>query len=880
MIFSCSGFTAGAEPEVDSEIEQLIAQMSVREKIGQMVMADFRTWNEDPENEESEAVPVTGLREELRDAIARCRFGGIILFSENCQENEQTLRLVSEMQSANLEGENDVKIPLLIAVDQEGGIVSRLGQGTRWIGNMALAATSDPGNAQTVGERIGEELSLLGINTDFSPVLDVNNNPENPVIGVRSFSDDPEVVTEYGLQFLSGLKTTGTINALKHFPGHGDVSTDSHTGFPMLEKSYEELKECELIPFQAAIDAGTDMVMTAHIQYPEIETQTYSSITTGEKVYLPATLSHTILTDILREDMGFEGVIVSDALNMAAISDNFDLDDVGRMAIEAGIDMFLMPVPVTDAQSLKALEDWMDRLIQQVEEGTIEEEKINDSVRRILTLKQEHGLLEAFDFSVSEEQVKKAVEIVGGPDNHELEWKLMQNAVTMVKNDGDFLPIQAQDGDKVLILYNYASRMASAEFARLRLVEEGFLPESVSFETMTYDPENETACLEAIADADYVIAVSLVFGMEDMDPDTEDGQASGVLDRVIEEVHEEGKQILLISAYLPYDVARYPDADAILVTYGSTAMRELPEGRSTYSVNIPAAICGAFGEYSFTGALPVIIPDISPVKTVTTDDFSMDYIKFGKGENTLVILPGLSVASVLDSADAITQAYQLLADDFTIYVFDPRNPLPENESISDMAQDVAQALQALGVDEMSVFGVSMGGMIAMELAIEHPELVQKLILGSTSADVDDAHFQTIDHWIQLAKEADTEGLFLSFGEAIYPQETFEQSKELLIDAAKSVSEEDLHRFIILAESIRGFHVLEDLNRIICPVLIIGSEDDNVVGADASLQIADHLSDKTDCEIYMYDGYGHAAYDLAPDYKERLLRFLCQPQEDE
>ena len=608
VVLLCAFPVCGAEPDTASEVDALIEQMTIREKIGQMVMADFRTWNENPEDENSEAVPVTQLREEIRDAISRDRFGGIILFAENCPENEQTLELVNDMQTANLDTDSSVQIPLMIAIDQEGGRVARLGQGTRFMGNMAIAATGDPENAETVAQRIGEELSLLGINTDFSPVLDVNDNPENPVIGTRSFSDDPEVVTEYGLSFLSGLKETGTITSLKHFPGHGDVATDSHTGFPILEKSYDELKECELIPFQAAIDAGADMVMTAHIQYPEIETQTYTSISTGEEVFLPATLSHTILTDILRGDMGFDGVIVSDALNMAAISENFDLNDIGEMAIEAGVDMFLMPVPVTDAVALQTLDEWMDALAAQVENGEIDETIVDASVRRILTLKMEHGLLGKYDPEAAEEQIPEMEETVGGTENHALEWEVMQKGVTLLKNDGELLPIEAQEGEKVLVLYSSQDRMGSAEFARLRLVEEGLLPESVSVDTMTYEPENEDACLSAIAEADYVIAVSVVSAIDDMNPETERGLKSAVLDRVIDAAHDEGKQVVLISANLPYDAARYEKADAILISYSSSPMPELPEGKNTYSVNIPAAICGVFGEYSFSGILPVNIP--------------------------------------------------------------------------------------------------------------------------------------------------------------------------------------------------------------------------------------------------------------------------------
>ena len=619
LVILCAFPVWGAQQDAASEADALLEQMTVREKIGQMVMADFRTWNENPEDENSEAVPVTELREEIRDAISRDRFGGIILFAENCPENEQTQQLISEMQTANLDTDSSVQIPLMIAIDQEGGRVTRLGQATRFMGNMAIAATGDPGNAAAVAQHIGEELSLLGFNTDFAPVLDVNNNPANPVIGTRSFSDDPDMVAEYGLSFLSGLKETGTITSLKHFPGHGDVATDSHTGFPVLRKTYDELKECELVPFRAAIEAGADMVMTAHIQYPEIETQTYTSISTGEEVYIPATLSRTILTDILRGDMGFDGVIVSDALNMAAISENFDLKDIGKMAIEAGVDMFLMPVPVTDAETLQTLDEWMDNLAAQVENGEIGEEIVDASVRRILTLKLEHGLLGDFDPEPDEKQIQEMEEKVGGTENHALEWEILQKGVTLLKNDGGMLPIEAKEGEKVLVLYSSDDRMAGAEFARLRLVEEGLMPESVSVEAMAYVPENEDACLAAAAEADYVMAVSVVSSLDEMNPETEKGQKSAVLDRVIDAVHDGGKQVLLISANLPYDAARYEEADAILVSYSSSPMPELPEGKSTYSANIPAAICGAFGEYSFSGILPVNIPKMGEDYTFTEE---------------------------------------------------------------------------------------------------------------------------------------------------------------------------------------------------------------------------------------------------------------------
>lgn len=261
------------------------------------------------------------------------------------------------------------------------------------------------------------------------------------------------------------------------------------------------------------------------------------------------------------------------------------------------------------------------------------------------------------------------------------------------------------------------------------------------------------------------------------------------------------------------------------------------------------------------------------IAAVETDDFKMDYLQFGNGDETLVILPGLSVQSVMGSADAVVKAYQQLADHYTICLFDRRKELPAEYSLQDMADDTAQAIAAAGLDEVNLFGVSQGGMIAMGIAIEHPELVKKLVLGSTSSDITKEMYQLIDKWIQMAKEGRAEDLYLSFGEMLYPEDVFNQSKDLLKAAAKTVTKEDLDRFIILAQSLRDFDITDELDQIACPVLLIGSKDDRVLGVEATQVIAEHLSGRPDFELYLYDGYGHAAYDTAPDYKERVLSFL-------
>lgn len=261
------------------------------------------------------------------------------------------------------------------------------------------------------------------------------------------------------------------------------------------------------------------------------------------------------------------------------------------------------------------------------------------------------------------------------------------------------------------------------------------------------------------------------------------------------------------------------------------------------------------------------------IETVKTSRFSMDFFRFGAGEKTLVILPGLSVQSVMGAADAIAQAYQSLTDRFTIYVFDRRSELPETYSIREMARDTVEAMKALGLKKVCLFGASQGGMMALVIAIEFPELVARMVLGSSSAHVREEQYRVIENWIRLAKAGDREGLYLSFGRELYPPAMFEQYREILLAAADTVSEEELARFVILAEGTKGFDVVNELGKIQCPVLAIGVFEDSVLDSDATMEIAEKLDDSPSFQLYMYTGYGHAAFDTAPDYRQRILRFF-------
>ena len=260
------------------------------------------------------------------------------------------------------------------------------------------------------------------------------------------------------------------------------------------------------------------------------------------------------------------------------------------------------------------------------------------------------------------------------------------------------------------------------------------------------------------------------------------------------------------------------------------------------------------------------------VKTITTDAFTMDYCCFGNGSKPFVIIPGISIISVMLASEAVAVQYADMAEEYKIYLFDRRKDLPEKYSIHDMARDTAEAIRSIGLKDINLFGASQGGMISMVIAIEHPELVRKLILGSTSADMSGNDNGTLADWLRLAKENDKMALCQSFGEAIYPPELAKKYAKAFEGMAHLATDEDIRRFLIIAEGTIDFSVIDDLKKIKCPVLAIGSADDKVIDGHAASGIIEAIGNP-DNECYIYDGYGHASFDTAPDYRERMMRFL-------
>ncbi len=571
----------------EDPVERLLEQMSLQEKLAQMLMPTFRT---DPGRED-------GVGEDVAQCLRDYGFAGVALFAEELETTEQAVRRTDAMQAAN------ACVPgrprLLMAVDQEGGSITRLGQGTVTCGNMALGAVNDPAATGAVAAILGSEIMACGLNVDFAPVLDVNSNPENPVIGVRSFSDDPAVAAEQGAAFLQSMSETGAIACLKHFPGHGDTASDSHTGLPRVEKGREDLLREELAPFARCIDAGAEMIMTAHIQYPAIESGTYPSRATDEEITLPATLSPAVITDLLRGELGFAGVVITDALGMDAIRAHFDPVDSARLAIEAGADILLMP-PVDTSE----LGDYIRSLCALAESGELSADKVDAAVRRILRLKQRHGLLEPYDAEQLDLRLENAEAVVGCAAHHETEWEIAKRAVTLVKNEG-VLPYSGPLG-RTVVLTAFDNERPGMEYALELLREEERLPEDAEVEIYALAGASDEQLAAWTAGAAHVIAVSELYGSAGLY-----GSAAARLDTLIALARDSGADVTVVSAFLPYDCARFPQADAVALCWLDRGMSEDPRvsGVPTqYGPNLPACLYLLLSGESPRGTLSVDIP--------------------------------------------------------------------------------------------------------------------------------------------------------------------------------------------------------------------------------------------------------------------------------
>lgn len=576
----------------DEQIEKTIEGMSTEQKLAQMMIVALRS---DSKNTKT----ATEISPAYAELLKKYDFGGTILFSGNLVDIDQTVTLINDCQSASIDSESG--IPQFICVDQEGGLVDRVKFGVTGPGNMALAAAGDTSLTEESADMIGQELAALGINMDFAPVSDVNNNPNNPIIGTRSFSDDPKIASQHVEAFLKGLKKNNISAALKHFPGHGNVGEDSHTGLPLSELDLDELRSCELIPFESGIDAGTDMIMTAHIQFPNIEKETYKSKKDGKSVNLPATLSHEIISGVLRDELGYDGIVITDAMDMDAIAAHFDPADAATMAINAGVDILLCPVNLYQDKELNTfpeMDAYMQALLKRVESGEISEEELDDSVARILKLKYEKGIMDIGAGS-AEELAAKAKETVGSADHLDRDREIAGKCLTLLKNEGSALPLDGNDGKETLILANNEYRVPTVEYVVDRLGKDGQLDGSkitvINCDELKFDDED---LQKALAKADRLVILS------------QSANKNELVEKAIESIRSKGGQAVFLSLALPYDAAAYVDVDAILCAYNPYGDAHDPQGGGPFNLNVAAALYSVFGQTDPEGSLPVNVPKI------------------------------------------------------------------------------------------------------------------------------------------------------------------------------------------------------------------------------------------------------------------------------
>lgn len=346
--------SAPPTPEADA-IQSIIDKMSLEEKIGQMIIGGVDGTSADPQTERM-------IREQ--------HVGGVIFFKNNLADPASVISFVNQLKEWN----SGNAAPILLSVDQEGGRVSRFPGWEPIPPALTIGDTGNPELATELGVVLGEGVQQMGMNMNFAPVLDINSNPGNPVIGDRSFGADVDQVTGMGIEVMKQIAETGVIPVVKHFPGHGDTDTDSHLDLPVIHKTENELDELELKPFEEAIREGADVVMVAHILFPALDAE------------LPSSLSKEIITGQLRGKLGFEGVVITDDMTMGAIANQYGMGEAAVLSIEAGTDLLLV------AHQYENIDNVINTVKQSVQDGTLTEERIEESVRRILELKAKYGL--------------------------------------------------------------------------------------------------------------------------------------------------------------------------------------------------------------------------------------------------------------------------------------------------------------------------------------------------------------------------------------------------------------------------------------------------------------------------------------------------------
>jgi beta-N-acetylhexosaminidase len=527
--------------------------MNLRKKVGQLMVIGFKGKT---------------ASEEIKELIREYHVGGIILFGRNIGTPKEILALTTELQ--RLAKEAGHEHPLLICIDQENGVVRRLGEGaTIFPGAMLLGATGQPENAYKVGVRTGKELKALGINWNLAPVLDVNNNADNPVIGVRSFGESPEKVSLFGKMAMKGMQAAGVITTLKHFPGHGDTNIDSHLDLPTIAHDMERLEKIELKPFVDSIQEGADTIMSAHVYFPAIEDQPG----------VPATLSKKVITGLLRNKLQFNGVVTTDCMEMNAIANTIGTAQGGVEAIKAGVDLIM----VSHLHHLQ--KDTIEAIVTAVNSGEIEDSVLNDAFERVSRLKEKYLTWDELQLN-GEISVPN---VVGCEEHEQTSAEIYRQGITMVKNSG-VLPLAADSKQRVLVVFSENSYTMQVEDKRYSSMLLGQSMKEIDAKADVVELSNPPTEEEIIAISerakDYdVIVVGTLTALPGSSQIT-----------LVEKLHETKVPVVVVATRSPYDIAYLPDVAAYLCTY-----------EFSYPA-LKMASAAIYGLEKVSGRLPVTIP--------------------------------------------------------------------------------------------------------------------------------------------------------------------------------------------------------------------------------------------------------------------------------
>lgn len=547
-----------AEPATRAtSVDDVLSHMTLPEKVGQLFVS--RVYGRTADT--TAAGPVAANRRQLgvdnaAQLVARYHVGGIVYFdwAGNLRNPQQIAALSNGIQTAAMS--QDTPIPEFINTDQEHGAVVRVGPpATQFPGSMALGANRDAALAHRAGAITGKELAAIGINQDLAPVADVNVNPANPVIGVRSFGSKAVLVSELTAAQVHGMQDDGGIAATaKHFPGHGDTAVDSHTGLPVIHHSRAQWNAIDAPPFEAAIAAGVDVIMTAHISVPALDPSG-----------MPATLSHPIITGILRKQLGFQGVVITDSLGMAGVRQTYGDARVPVLALKAGVDMLVNPPRLKRA--------W-NAVLAAVHNGELTKHRIDKSVRRILDLKGRLGL---FDHPLVD---PGAISSVLGTSNHlAVAQKDANESITLVKNAGGLLPTRV-NGKRILVTGWSSSGVADlatalhGQGATVKSLWTGYAPSQ----------SNVDAAVAAARSRRLVVVLTAY-----VSGDARQRQ-------FVRALVDTGTPVVTVSVREPYDVAYYTEAPVNLAAYAT----------STPSMRAVADVIS--GVLHPTGKLPVMVP--------------------------------------------------------------------------------------------------------------------------------------------------------------------------------------------------------------------------------------------------------------------------------